>query len=62
MIRYCVLLFLLIFIFMQRVVYAVVVLPQSVDVTGLEALVGLIVAALTAIWCVRKLIKYTNRS
>jgi hypothetical protein len=38
------------------------VLPQTLDITGIEVLTGLILGATGTIWVVRKLIKTINRS
>jgi hypothetical protein len=37
-------------------------LPQTLDITGIEVLTGLILGASGTIWVVRKLIKTINRS
>lgn len=42
--------------------YAAIDLPETIAVTDVETLAGVVLAALAAIWIVRKLIKLTNRS
>lgn len=41
---------------------AAIDLPETIAVTDVETLAGVVLAALAAIWIVRKLIKLTNRS
>jgi hypothetical protein len=61
MIRYYILLFFCALTFFQRAL-AFPVMPQEIDITGLEVLTGLILGACGTIWVVRKLIKTVNRS
>jgi hypothetical protein len=61
MIRYFVLLFILIFCLMSRL-WSAQVIPQEIDITGIEVLTALILSALGTIWVIRKIIKFVNRS
>lgn len=42
--------------------YAAITLPTAVGIADYEALMGLVLTALVAIWAGRKLVKTTNRS
>jgi FtsH-binding integral membrane protein len=42
--------------------FAAVVLPEDVDLTGLETWVGAIVVALVVMFGIRKIVKTTNRT
>jgi hypothetical protein len=41
---------------------AAIDLPEAIAVTDVETMAGVILTALGTIWCIRKIIKMTNKS